>query len=178
MTRLRSANMLGALADAIARRLEKKLKTHPNQTDSSMAALKLIGLYEGCSNGALGEALELSHPATVRLIDKLATAELVESRTGSDKRSVALFLTAKGRERVQAVLEERCVALADIVDALSAVQRAHLDDIAETLLRSFTTSPVKAAHICRLCNEIVCPADRCPVHVEALRQTPDAHRQG
>jgi MarR family transcriptional regulator, negative regulator of the multidrug operon emrRAB len=171
MTKLRTANLLGALAVAVSDRVDNQLKSHPNQTDSSAAALHLLGLFEGCSNSQLSSALKLSHPATVRLIDKLEADGLAASKPGTDRRSVALFLTAAGRKRVRAILQERCVVLEAIVNALSPQQRTQLDGIAETLLRSFTTTPIEGAHICRLCDEIACPPKRCPVHSEAVRQS-------
>src|SRR5882724_4448772 len=76
MTKLRTANLLGALAGEIAGRLERHGRIHPNETSSAAAALNVIGFYEGCSNSALSRALGLSHPATVRLVDKLEAAGL------------------------------------------------------------------------------------------------------
>jgi MarR family transcriptional repressor of emrRAB len=168
MSRLRTANLLGALASEIAARLDEQIKTHPNQTDSAAAALNVIGFYEGCSNGALSRALRLSHTATVRLVDKLEEAHLVTSEAGTDRRSVALRLTEKGRERARAIVRERCVMLADIADLLTPAQRAALDDVAETLLRALVTSPDSADHVCRLCDEAACPPEHCPVHQKAL----------
>ena len=168
MTKLRTANLLGALAGEVAARLGEQHKTHPNQTDSSAAALNVIGFYEGCSNGALSRVLRLSHTATVRLVDNLEAAGLVTSETGTDRRSVALRLTASGRERARAIVRERCVMLGDLVDVLSPAQRAALDDVAETLLRALVTSTDAADHICRLCDEAACPPEHCPVHQQAL----------
>ena len=159
--------MLGALAGAVVGRLEAGLRSHANQTDSSAAALNLLALYEGCSNVALSRGLRLSHPATVRLVDKLEAAGLVESRAGADRRSVALFLTLAGRSRAREILQARCLALETVVDVLSPDQQRQLDGIAETLLRAFTTSPLEGGHICRLCDEAICPPERCPVHLEA-----------
>src|SRR5579872_2983317 len=133
MAKLRTANLLGALACEIAGQLDHRLKTHANQTDSATSAVNLIGFYEGCSNTALSKALRLSHSATVRLVDKLEAEGLVKVRRGGDRRSVALFLTRAGRARARSVVEDRCRALGEIVDALTAAQRAKLDDIAETL---------------------------------------------
>jgi MarR family transcriptional regulator, negative regulator of the multidrug operon emrRAB len=79
MSKLRTANLLGALAGEIADRIEREGKLHPNETSSATAALNVIGFYEGCSNGALSRALGLSHTATVRLVDKLELSGLVRS---------------------------------------------------------------------------------------------------
>jgi MarR family transcriptional repressor of emrRAB len=166
--KLRTANLLGALACEISERLGEQLKSHPNQTDSSAAALNVIGFYEGCSNVALSRALKLSHTATVRLVDKLEAAGLVKSKTGEDRRSVALSLTDAGRAHVKTMLKDRCVSLGHLVDKLSAKQQIQLESIMEILLRALTISTEEADYICRLCDEIACPQGTCPVHQEAL----------
>ena len=168
MSKLRTANLLGALAGEITDRIERHGKLHPNETSSAIAALNVIGFYEGCSNGALGRALGLSHTATVRLVDKLELAGLVHSETGTDKRSVALRLTDLGRDRARSVIRERCLRLGDFIDALTPAQRRQLDEIAETLLKSMVNAAQDADHICRLCDGTACPPRRCPVHQKAV----------
>ena len=168
MSKLRTANLLGALAGEITDRIERQGKLHPNQTSSATAALNVIGFYEGCSNGALGRALGLSHTATVRLVDKLELAGLVNSETGTDKRSVALRLTDLGRDRTRCVIRERCLRLGDFIAALTPEQRRQLDEIAETLLKSMVDAAQDADHICRLCDGTACPPRRCPVHQKAV----------
>lgn len=168
MSKLRTANLLGALALAVADRIEAGLKTHPNQNDSAAAALNVVGVYEGCSITTLSQLLKLSHPATVRLVAKLGEARLVEAREGTDKRASALFLTADGRARGKEILRDRCVALEEVVACLSPLQRDQLDGIASTILRALTVSAFDGGHICRLCDEEECPGDICPVHVRAM----------
>jgi MarR family transcriptional repressor of emrRAB len=165
---LRTANLLGALAGEIADRLDRLLRHHPNQTDSAAAALNLVGFYEGCSNTRLSQALRLSHPATVRLVDKLEADGLVESRPGADRRSVALYLTERGRGRSREILVQRCAALSDIVDNLTGPEQQQLTALMEKLLRNLTSNADHADHICRLCDESACPPESCPVHQVAL----------
>lgn len=166
--KVRTANLFGALATAVAGRLADATKGHPNQTDTGTAALNLIALFEGCSNNELSRALQLSHSATVRLIDKLDADGLVRRRGADDRRAVALHLTASGKRKAEAALAARCVALSDLVEHLTDVQRIALDDIAATLLTHITKSPLEAAHICRLCDHVACPEGDCPVHKKAL----------
>jgi MarR family transcriptional regulator, negative regulator of the multidrug operon emrRAB len=168
MAKLRTANLLGALAMEIAGRLERHGRRHPNETSSAAAALNVIGFYEGCSNGALSRALGLSHTATVRLVDKLEAADLVVSEPGADKRVVALRLTELGRERAHAGVHERCVLLGDVVDLLTPAQRQSLDEILEVLLKSMVRAAQDADHICRLCDGEACPPEQCPVHQKAV----------
>jgi MarR family transcriptional regulator, negative regulator of the multidrug operon emrRAB len=181
MSKMRTANLVGALAGAIGDRLQQRQKAHPNETDSSLVALNLLSGFEGCSNVELSQAMKLSHPATVRLLDKLEAAGWVERGPGEDRRSVSLSLTTAGRKRVRQIARERGIALAKIVDRLSEQQRRNLDDIAQTLLRSMTTSELEAAYICRLCDDGACPPETCPVHqaaIEIASETADlsAHR--
>ena len=168
MSKLRTANLLGALAVEITDRIERHGRLHPNETSSAIAALNVIGFYEGCSNGELSRALGLSHTATVRLVDKLEAADLVVSEPGADKRAVALRLTDLGRERARAAVHERCVLLADVIDVLTRSQRERLDKILETLLRSMVKAAQDADHICRLCDGEECPPEQCPVHQRAV----------
>ena len=171
MSRQRTANLLGALASEIADRLDQKLKSHPNQTDSAAAALNLIGYYDGCSNGALSQALQLSHTATVRLVDKLEAAGWVDSRSGADRRSVALHLTKAGRKHVQSVIADRNGTLSEIVASLTPKQCDQLASLIEVLLADMTDSADAANHICRLCDDVACPPGNCPVHQAAEKLT-------
>jgi MarR family transcriptional regulator, negative regulator of the multidrug operon emrRAB len=168
MSKLRTANLVGALAMAVVDRLERHGRLHPNETSSATAALNVIGFYEGCSNGALSRALGLSHTATVRVVDKLEAADMVVSKPGADKRAVALRLTGLGRKRARDAVRERCVLLADIVGVLTPSQRQSLDEILETLLRSMVEAARDADHICRLCDGEACPPQQCPVHQKAV----------
>lgn len=173
-SRLRAANLLGAVATEIAVRLESRAKRHANATGSVDAALNVIGLYEGCTNGELGAALGLSHTATVRCVDKLEAEQWAVRETGTDKRSVALRLTETGRLRAQATMRDRCEFLAGFVDALTPEQRSQLECIAETLLRASVQAAKDAWFICRLCDPVLCPPDACPVHQKAIELEPDA----
>ena len=168
MPRLRTANLLGALVGEVAERLVRQLKSHPNQTDTSAAALALLSYYEGMSNADLARGLGLSHSATVRLADKLEAAGLVETRAGRDRRAVAFHLTPAGRARAREILTARCAAIAEVIDPLSAAEQEQLARLLERMLRAVTKSAEGAVHICRLCDEIACPEESCPVHQAAL----------
>jgi DNA-binding MarR family transcriptional regulator len=155
------------LAGEVANRLDRQQKTHPNQTNSSAAALNVIAYYEGCTNARLARALQLSHPAAVRLVDKLEAQGLAESRDAADGRAVSLYLTDSGKARARAILEERCVTLSGLIDMLSVKEQAQFAHCLEKILASLTETPDHADYICRLCDDIVCPPQRCPVHLAA-----------
>jgi DNA-binding MarR family transcriptional regulator len=169
MSRLRTANLLGALAGEVANRLDRQLKTHPNQTNSSAAALNIIAYYEGCTNARLAKALRLSHPAAVRLVDKLEAEGLVESRDAADGRAVALHLTGAGKAQARTILEGRCATLSGLIDVLSGEEQAQFAHCLEKILVSLTETPDHADYICRLCDDIACPPENCPVHQAAIQ---------
>jgi MarR family transcriptional repressor of emrRAB len=104
----------------------------------------------------------------VRLVDKLEADGLVEARPGQDKRAIALHLTAAGESAVRRRLTERCATLEDITAALTAEESRVFTSLLEKLLRGVTSGMQTATHICRLCDQTVCPEERCPVHQAAL----------
>jgi MarR family transcriptional repressor of emrRAB len=167
MSRLRTANLLAALAGDVTDLLDARLKAHPNQTTSSAAALNVLGFWDGCSNAELSRVLGLSHTATVRLVDKLEAEGLVVARTGIDRRAVALSLTREGETRARELLKGRCAAVAEVIDVLSDAEQAQLAGLLEKLLAPRATDDFRAAHICRLCDDTACPPEHCPMHLGA-----------
>ena len=74
----------------------------------------------------------------------------VRSKADTDKRSVALRLTRRGRARAR------------------QAPRRQLDAIAEMLLRSLVSAAADADHICRLCDTQACPPAKRLAHQKAL----------
>lgn len=166
MTKLRTANLLAAVATEVSGRTERSLKRHHSQTSSSAAALNVIGFWEGCSNLELSRILGLSHTATLRAVDKLEGDGLVRCQVGRDRRTTSLSLTEQGRLQAQAMLQERCVAVAPLIDLLSLEEQSVFSPLLEKLLKGLVSDEMAAGRICRLCDESSCPADTCPVHAK------------
>jgi MarR family transcriptional repressor of emrRAB len=165
MSRLRTANLLAAFAADVTERVEATLTRHPNQTDSAAAALNIIGFWEGITNAELARALKLSHPATVRLVDKLEAQDFVEARKiEDDRRATHLYLTEAGRQAVLPALVTRCAAVEGYLDALTAAEEKRLAGLLEKLIRPLATDGFAVSHFCRLCEFTACPGDRCPMH--------------
>ena len=164
MGRLRTANMLAAFAGEIAERVGTAIKNHPNQTDSSSAALNTMGYWEGITNAQLARVLRLSHTATVRLVDKLEAQGLVEARAGEDKRATHLYLTEAGRSAVLPILTARCAAVERFLTVLTPAEQAQLSGLLEKLMKPLGTDAYSVCHFCRLCDFAACPADQCPMH--------------
>lgn len=159
----RTANLLGALALSLIDSLDAVVEANAGYGGETPAALVTLGAEPGLSINQLRQILNLSHPGTVRLIDRLAAEGLVERRSGADGRTLALFLTEAGLERRQNILSERRQPLQQAIEGLTSTERQQLAQLLEKMLSGMTTSPSKAFAICRLCEEEVCPSDRCPV---------------
>lgn len=165
----RTVNLLGALALSIVDSFNASFASHTGGGETP-AALVTLGVEAGISINQLRQILNLSHPGTVRLIDRLEAQGLVERRSGTDGRTVALFLTPDGHERRREILAERRQQLQQAVHTLSASDRQALARLLEQMLTALTTSELQAFAICRLCEEEVCPGDRCPVELEYCRR--------
>ena len=61
---------------------------------------------------------------TVRLVDRLAEARLVERKTGNDRRSVSLRLTEAGKRQVRSLLVGRQHALSQALGGLDDWERS------------------------------------------------------
>jgi MarR family transcriptional regulator, negative regulator of the multidrug operon emrRAB len=167
----RTANLLGALALTLTDRAGAAVHGDAGLAGSDAAALVTLRNYaEGEPLDVLRGALGLSHPGTVRLVDRLAARGLVaRGRSERDGRAVALRLTKAGRRAADAALAARAGPLGTALGALTASERATLDDLLAKMLAAGTTDRASARHICRLCDPEACGhPERCPV-TQAVR---------
>ena len=165
----RTANLLGALALALTDRMTEEAETRAEHGAAAPAALVSIGVDPGLSVGALAQVVGLTHSATVRLIDRLVSHGLTERRARADGRSVGLHLTPRGATRRRAILKGRGRILSEALASLPVDDRSTLTPLVETLLGAMTSDRRLADHICRLCDEDVCPEAHCPVECAARR---------
>jgi DNA-binding MarR family transcriptional regulator len=162
----RDANLLGALALALADRVQVAAAGEAGRGPSAAAALvALHGHSAGASIDVLRRIVGLTHSGAVRLVDKLAGDGLVERRPGADQRSVALWLTPAGRRAARRVLARREAALESALAGLAAGDRAALVRAAERMLPLLLDDRDAERRICRLCDADACgrPRGRCPV---------------
>jgi DNA-binding MarR family transcriptional regulator len=162
----RDANLLGTLATAVAGRFD---------TSSEAAALVALHVYLGGSPiEALRRVLGLSHPATVRLVDRLQDRGLLRRAPGDDGRTVALTLTPAGRTRARDLQARRTAAVAEVLDVLDGAERAALGGLLEALLGGLVAGRADARRLCRLCDADACGHHdgRCPVTNAARERAP------
>ena len=157
----RTANLLGAVGLAVADRIEAAAVDVMSRAGETPAALIVIGYGLGPSNDQLRRILGLSHPGTVRLLDRLVADGLVERRQGSDRRAVALFLTEPGHAAREALLADRLAAIRPLLSPLNKAEEEGLAALLSRMLAALPSSDLERCHLCRMCDDRVC--NDCPI---------------
>jgi MarR family transcriptional repressor of emrRAB len=157
----RTANLLGVVALAVAGRIEETARDILNHAGETPAALVVIGYGLGPSNDQLRRILGLSHPGSVRLVDRLVTDGLVVRRTGRDKRAIALYLTDKGASLREELLRGRLAAIRPFLLSLTEPEQESLASLLHKMLSSMETTDLERCTLCRLCDDRVC--SDCPI---------------
>jgi len=156
-----TANLLGAVGLAVSDRISESARTILNHSGETPAALVVIGYGQGPSNDLLRRILGLSHPGTVRLVDRLVTDGLVQRKKGADNRTIALFLTDKGQSRREQLLAGRLATIKPLLSPLEASEHKTFDRLLHKILSSMETTDIERCSLCRLCDNRVCL--NCPI---------------
>lgn len=162
----RTTNLLGAAALAITDRLREEMQAMLNRTGETAAALIVLGYAPGLSVEILRQVLDLSHPGTVRLIDRIEEDGLVERRKAPDGRAVALHLTRKGSKLRQKLMDRRLDTLEASLKGLTSDERLVLGELLAKVLTNLPETEMAKHRICRLCAVRVC--DECPIPGNAI----------
>ncbi len=156
-----TVNLLGVVGLAVAERIEQSAREILNHSGETPAALVVIGYGAGPSNDRLRRVLGLSHPGTVRLVDRLVADGLVERREGGNKRTNALYLTDKGVSVREKLLRGRLDAIRPMISALDGADQVALGDILHKMLTAMDLTDAERCRFCRLCDDRVCVD--CPI---------------
>jgi len=160
----RLAQLLGVVALAAADRMRGAIEAELTAGGGAPAALVHLQAHPGGSVEALRRVLGISQPATVRVVDRLADAGLLERRAGPDRRTLALHLTATGEAAASGVLERRAESLQAMLGPLPATERAALLPALERLVATLADDRAGALSTCRLCDRAACTsAPGCPL---------------
>ena len=165
-----AANLLGALALALSDRLEGATTEAAALAENDAVALSALHHFlESPRVDLLAQVLGLTSSGTVRLIDRLEDAGLVDRVAGSDGRVTSVALTASGRRRAQAVSDARMELLERALGTLSPSEQQQLGELAGKILAGMIRPPGARRWTCRLCDLVACgrPEGRCPVAAAA-----------
>lgn len=159
-----TVNLLGALGVAVADRIRDGVDAAGEHGGQAGAALTTIGILPGLSIGRLAEVLGLTHPGTVRLVERLAAGDLVEKTpSAEDGRTMALKLTPLGRQRRRDILAQRQRRLQALLEVLNVAERKQFDGLLRKILGHLPLSRREAHAVCRYCDAGPCFRNGCPV---------------
>ena len=130
----RRDNMLGAFVLAVSDRLRRETEEAIGHTGASASALIMVAQFPDRTIEFLRQAIGLSHPATVRVVDRLVERGLVRRRPARRGPAVALTPTAAGKRQARELLEIRQRVIADSLPELSAAESDALGAILERAL--------------------------------------------
>lgn len=156
-----TANLLGVVGLSIADLIEDTTRELMKHAGETPAALVVIGYGLGPSNDLLRRILGLSHSGTVRLVDRLVEDGLVERREGSDARSVALYVTKRGKALREKIISGRIAAIKPLLAPLTSTEQETLNALLHKMLASQETTDIERRTLCRLCDKRACK--NCPI---------------
>lgn len=167
------ANVLGALAlvvsDEVARRIVATGAT-PSVTDAS--AVSALGQFmDGSTIDRIHQVLGLTQSGAVRLVDRLAAADLVSREPGQDRRSREVRLTEYGHRQSRGIRDDRSAYLIALTASLSPEEVATLRDLLAKVLEAVVGLKEGGPWTCRLCDLVACRREQgeCPTYNAALR---------
>lgn len=161
-SKIKTDNMLGALAVALLDRVEEAFAAAIGRGGSFAAAILTLGARPRLSVSELGAILGLEHSSTVRLLDRLESEELITRGSGADRRAREITLRARGARAFEKLLEARRAAIALLTDGLTKGELRQLETLLGRLLENVADSVDDARQICRLCEHRICVGADCP----------------
>lgn len=162
----RTTNLLGALALGLTDRISSGTKEILDRSGETAAAIIVIGYVPGLSVQILRQVLDLSHPGTVRLVDRLAEDGLVERREAEDGRAVALHLTRRGGNLRKRLMRRRLDTLEAALEGVTSDERRALGNLIAKVLTNLPETEMGKHRICRLCDVQTCK--ECPIPGNAI----------
>jgi DNA-binding MarR family transcriptional regulator len=164
------ANALGALALVITDELRRVVTAEvPSATDA--AALSALAQFlDGATIDRVHSVLGLTPSGAVRLVDRLSAEGLAARGPGPDRRTRAVRLTSRGRERAAAVGAARSSYLAGILDTLDDDSVESLRTLVAQVMAAVVAAKDGGAWTCRLCDLNACRRSEgeCPAYNAAL----------
>ena len=170
----RSANLLGALALAVADAMRRATEDAAGHAAAGPAALVALDQFlDGRTMDDVRRAMGLTPSGAVRLVDRLEQDGHVRRRPGPDGRTLAIVLTPRGRGAARRIQTARLAALQSVLGELDDAEQAALVGLHERLLEGVTRQRLAARRVddfaqqgwlCRLCDFEACgrPHGQCP----------------
>ncbi|MCE7796902.1 MarR family transcriptional regulator [Sphingobium sufflavum] len=143
---------IGMMVADVARLMRRSFDARARSigvTRPQWGVLSILSLNEGINQGGLADLLEVEPITLCRMVDRLQDAELIERRRDpADRRAWNLYLSDKGRDRLEDLrpLSEELLAMA--MDGVTDEERAALDNALHRIRSNILAweAPAVASH--------------------------------
>jgi DNA-binding MarR family transcriptional regulator len=174
-TPLQTANVLALVSNVVNRSfLEAALeRVKTDLTPTQYAGLRFVALHPGGCIRELAQALLVSHPAAVKLAERLVDRGLVKRQTAADDhRRVCLDLTSSGKRVYREVFAAQQGLIGQVLDKMGSDAASEFHRLSLEFVRSSIETEAQIAQTCLYCG--VQHRDECPVSdvEESLTGTP------
>jgi DNA-binding MarR family transcriptional regulator len=168
-------NQISAFAWRLDQLISAALRGEFDRPLSELSALVSIQNCKSFNIGWLANVLELTHSATVRLVDRLEGDDLIERLPKDHRKQVGLRITAKGRDLAGNILQARERVAGRFLAPLSKGQLSALAELSRTVITHNVTNELDSYQVCALCDEASC-GKLCP-RLEASSCLPESQRE-
>jgi DNA-binding MarR family transcriptional regulator len=163
-TPLQTSNALALVSNVINRGfLEAALeRVKTDLTPTQFAGLRFVALHPGGCIRELAQSLLVSHPAAVKLAERLVDRGLVKRETAAeDHRRVCLDLTSTGKRVYKEVFAAQQSLIEQVLDRMGTDAASELRRLSLEFVRSSIDTEHQIAKTCLYCG--VQHRDECPL---------------
>ena len=154
--------LTGLFSDIVAEAMTVRLLRELDDLDitlSQLQALTLIAERRKSSIGAIAAGLGVTHPAAVKLVDKLSRKGLVSRGVDpNDHRTSEIAVTPEGLALVRDARQERTRRLAQVLDRMPAADRQALIQGLEAFVTAALRDGQALDQLCVSCQTVL-PSD-------------------
>jgi DNA-binding MarR family transcriptional regulator len=167
------ANVLGALALVVTDQSAAAMTAGTDLSASAASAISALGEFlDRPTLDELRKVVGLTPSGVVRLVDRLAAADLISRGPGADGRSRAIVLTERGRAVASELKSARLASLQGLLEGLTATEQDTLHTLLGRVMGAVVEQKSGGAWICRQCDLAAChrAAGECPAQLAAQRK--------
>jgi MarR family transcriptional regulator, negative regulator of the multidrug operon emrRAB len=164
----RDHNVLAAWAIALSDVIRGAVEHATGMAGSGPAALVAVVADPGMSIDELRRVLDLTHPGTVRLVDRLVENGWVQRQHGTG-RTIRLHPTSSGRTVERRLAAARKEAVATLLGTMPERHVHLMAGLVEPVLGATMNDVDAMRRLCRLCDRSVC--SDCPAEIPNTGQT-------
>ncbi len=168
--------LTGLFSDIVAETMTVRLLRELDDLDitlSQLQALTHVAERRKSSVGAIAAGLGVTHPAAVKLVDKLCRKGLVTRGTDpNDHRTRAIDVTPEGLRLVQHAGQERARRLVQVLDRMPAADRQALIQGLEAFVTAALRNNGALDQLCVSCQAVL------PTECDSFRVINPSHSLG